>query len=138
MGDRCHILHPIGADKTLTSEMGYQAWRGSIHWGQDFSCAEGTAILAPEDGSVTLTGYEPKGGYYISFRPTAQPELDTIFRHCADKSLAALNAPVAAGEVIGRTGNSGQSMTGAHAHIEVTVDDQHIDPHYYLGMSQWF
>ena len=138
MGYRRHLIHPVGADKLLTSGMGYQEWRRATHWGQDFACALGTEILAPEDGRVTLTGYEPKGGYYLSFRPTAQPELDIVFRHCAEESLMVLNAPVAAGEVIGRTGNSGQSTTGAHAHIEVTVDGQHIDPHYYLGMSQWF
>ena len=138
MGYRRHIVHPIGAGKQLTSGMGYQAWRGATHWGQDFECASGTAIVAPEAGAVTLTGYEPKGGYYLSFRPTAQPELDIIFRHCAGKSSVAVNRVVKAGEVIGRTGNSGQSTTAPHAHIEVTVDGQHIDPHYYLGMSRWF
>ena len=139
MGYRRHIVHPIGTDKRLTSGMGYQAWRGATHWGQDFECASGTKIVAPESGAVTLTGYEQKGGYYLSFRPTAQPELpDLIFRHCAGKSPVVVNRLVKAGEVIGRTGNSGQSTTGAHADIEVTVDGQHIDPHYYLGMSQWF
>ncbi|PZO10243.1 MAG: hypothetical protein DCF25_20910 [Leptolyngbya foveolarum] len=138
MGYRRRILHPIGADKVLTSEMGYQAWRDGIHWGQDFSCTEGTAILAPEAGSVTLTGYEPNGGYYLSFAPTAQPELAVIFRHCQGKSIVAEGAPVEVGKPIGRTGNSGASTTAPHAHIEVTVDGQHIDPHYYLGMSQWF
>ena len=138
MGYRRQIVHPIGADKPLTSPMGYQAWRGRTHWGQDFGCASGTAIVAPEAGAVTLTGYEPGGGYYLSFRPVVQPELDVIFRHCSGKSSVALNAPVKAGEVIGRTGNSGSSTTAPHAHIEVTVGGQHIDPHYYLGMSQWF
>jgi muramidase (phage lysozyme) len=138
MGYRRQIVHPIGADKTLTSTMGYQAWRGATHWGQDFESAEGSAIVAPEAGVVTLTGYEAKGGYYLSFRPTVQPELEVIFRHCSGKSPVAVNTPVKAGEMIGRTGNSGKSTTAAHAHIEVTVDGQHIDPHYYLGMSQWF
>ena len=138
MGYRRQIVHPVGADKPLTSGMGYQAWRGAIHWGQDFSCAQGTAIVAPEEGMVTLTGYEPKGGYYLSFRPTVQPELAVIFRHCSGKSTVTASIPVKAGEIIGRTGNSGSSTTAPHVHIEVTVDGQHIDPHYYLGMSQWF
>ena len=138
MGYRRHIVHPIGTDKQLTSPMGYQAWRKGIHWGQDFESAAGTPIVAPEAGTLTLTGYEPKGGYYLSFRPTAQPELAIIFRHCQGKSTVAVNTPVKAGEMIGRTGNSGKSTTAPHAHIEVTVDGQHIDPHYYLGMSQWF
>lgn len=138
MGYRRHIVHPIGTDKRLTSGMGYQAWRGRTHWGQDFDCAKGTAIVAPEAGRVTLTGYEPKGGYYLSFQPAAQPELDVIFRHCSSESAVAVHTPVKAGEVIGRTGNSGQSTTAPHVHIEVTVAGQHIDPHYYLGMSQWF
>jgi muramidase (phage lysozyme) len=138
MGYRRRIVHPIGAGKPLTSAMGYQQWRGAIHWGQDFGSAEGSAIVAPEEGVVTLTGYEPKGGYYISFRPKVQPELELVFRHCSGKSPVAVNTPIKAGEIIGRTGNSGASTTGAHVHIEVTVDGQHIDPHYYLGMSQWF
>lgn len=138
MGYRRHITHPIGADKPLTSPIGYQSWRGRTHWGQDFGCAKGTEIVAPEAGQVTLTGYEPKGGYYLSFRPTAQPELDVVFRHCLRESLVSVNVPVKAGEVIGKTGNSGQSTTGAHVHLETTVDGQPIDPHYYLGMSQWF
>ena len=138
MGYRRHITHPIGADKPLTSAMGYQKWRGKTHWGQDFECASGTDIVAPEDGIVTLTGYEPAGGYYLSFRPTVQPELDVIFRHCSGEKFVATDLPLKAGKFMGRTGNSGQSTTGAHAHVEVTVDGQHIDPHYYLGMSQWF
>ena len=138
MGYRRHIAHPIGLDKRLTSAMGYQDWRGAIHWGQDFKAEMGTAIIAPEAGAVRLTGYEPNGGYYISFQPSAQPELAVIFRHCQEKSPVPLNVPVAPGDLIGRTGNSGQSTTGAHAHIEVTAGGQHIDPHYYLGMSQWF
>ena len=138
MGYRRSIVHPIGADKQLTSAMGYQAWRGAIHWGQDFSAKSGTAIVAPEAGQLILTGYEPKGGYYLSFRPAAQPELEVIFRHCLGKSVVPMDVPVKAGELIGYTGNSGESTTAPHAHIEVTVDGQHIDPHYYLGMSQWF
>ena len=138
MSYRRHLVHPIGADKPLTSGIGYQAWRDAIHWGQDFGCAAGTEIVAPEAGTVTLTGYEPSGGYYLSFQPLAQPELAVIFRHCAGESSVAVGAPVNAGAIIGRTGNSGQSTTAPHAHIEVTADGQHIDPHYYLGMSQWF
>ena len=138
MGYRRSIVHPIGTDKPLTSGMGYQGWRGAIHWGQDFSAKSGTAIVAPEAGQVTLTGYEPKGGYYLSFQPKAQPELAVIFRHCRGKSLVPVDTLVKAGELIGYTGNSGKSTTAPHAHIEVTVDGQHIDPHYYLGMSQWF
>jgi murein DD-endopeptidase MepM/ murein hydrolase activator NlpD len=49
-----------------------------------------------------------------------------------------VGTPVTAGDLIGRTGNSGASTTAPHVHIEVTVDGQHIDPHFYLGMSQWF
>ena len=138
MGYRRHITHPIGTDKALTSGMGFQKWRGATHWGQDFACPQGTDIVAPEDGTVTLAGYEPKGGYYLSFRPNAQPELDVIFRHCSGEKLVATNLPIKAGKFIGRTGNSGQSTTAPHAHIEVTVDGQHINPHYYLGMASWF
>ncbi|MEL6880667.1 MAG: M23 family metallopeptidase, partial [Cyanobacteria bacterium J06607_10] len=61
-----------------------------------------------------------------------------IFRHCQSKSSVALDAPVEAGTLIGHTGNSGESTTGAHAHIEVTVDGHHINPHFYLGMASWF
>ncbi|MEL6854429.1 MAG: hypothetical protein AAFO83_04905, partial [Cyanobacteria bacterium J06607_13] len=82
MGYRRRIIHPIGTDKTLTSLMGYQAWRKGIHWGQDFECDVGIGIVAPESGAVNLTGYEPNGGYYIRFVPDAQPELAVIFRHC--------------------------------------------------------
>jgi muramidase (phage lysozyme) len=138
MGYRRQIMHPLGAKKRLTSPMGYQAWRGRTHWGQDFESAEGSVIVAPEAGVVTLTGYEPAGGYYLSFCPTVQPELTMIFRHCQGESVMAINSPVKAGAVMGHTGNSGTSTTAAHAHIEVTVDGQHIDPHYYLGMSTWF
>ena len=87
MGYWRHITHPVGADKLLTSGMGDQEWRRATHWGQDFACALGTEIVAPENGSLTLTGYEPKGGYHLSFRPTAQPELDVVFRHCAGEVL---------------------------------------------------
>ena len=138
MGYRRHITHPIDADHTLTSDMGYQAWRGATHWGQDFACAEGSAIIAPEYGRIMLTGYEPKGGYYLSFRPDAQPELSMIFRHCQSESIVAADVPVAEGALIGRTGSSGESTSGPHAHIEVTVDGQHIHPLYYLGMATWF
>ncbi|MEO1396101.1 MAG: M23 family metallopeptidase [Cyanobacteria bacterium J06634_5] len=138
MGYRRRIVHPLDTPKKMTAPMGYQRWRKATHWGQDFESTVGSPIVAPEAGAVTLSGHEPKGGYYLSFHPAAQPELALICRHCQQSSVVAVNTPVEAGALIGRTGNSGRSTTGPHAHIEVTVDGHHIDPHYYLGMSQWF
>ncbi|MEM9091900.1 MAG: M23 family metallopeptidase [Cyanobacteria bacterium P01_F01_bin.53] len=138
MGYRRKIVHPLGTKTKIIAPMGYQAWRGATHWGQDFESAMGGPIVAPEAGVVTRSDYDPKDGYSLSFRPAAQPELSLIFQHCQSSSVVALNTRVEAGTLIGRTGDSGQSITGPHVHIEVTVDGHHINPHYYLGMSQWF
>jgi muramidase (phage lysozyme) len=135
------IQHPVPKYKNaISSRAGDRTINGvtSTHYGQDHSTPAGTPVLAPEYGTVTDTGYEPNGGYYSVFTPTAYPELELVSRHLQKENRLPAGREVKPGEPMAFTGNSGEHTTGDHWHCEVLVDGGYIDPYYYLGMASWY
>jgi len=110
------------ASYTLTSCFGWRASTNSFHRGLDMSAGKGTPIRAAAAGVVTRTGWL-WGGYGIS---TVIYHGGGIWSHYAHQSVSLVRAGqrVAAGQMIGRVGNTGFVISsrggdGSHLHLEL-------------------
>jgi murein DD-endopeptidase MepM/ murein hydrolase activator NlpD len=88
---------------------------GSFHAGVDINAGYGAPVLAPADGTVSLSH-----GNGIS----------TLFGHLSSLAVTP-GQHVTRGDVIGYVGSSGRS-TGAHLHYEVRINNTPVNPHRYL------
>ncbi|CRI63740.1 hypothetical protein THIOKS11510002 [Thiocapsa sp. KS1] len=102
------------------------------HRGVDLAAAEGTPIFAPADGTVARSGFQKgKAGYYTVLDHADGTQ--TKYFHLQEAAADA-GTKFKAGEVIGRTGNTGGS-TGPHLHYELWRDGKAVDPMKDAGMD---
>jgi murein DD-endopeptidase MepM/ murein hydrolase activator NlpD len=105
---------------------------GQPHKGIDFACTMGTEVLAPWNGTVVHAGKHLSGGWkkrgwgkaygiqiIIDFDhlPSGVPGLWGIVAHLSHVKVKPGDR-VTAGQVIGLSGNTGNS-TGPHCHFEI-------------------
>ncbi len=110
----------------LTSGFGPR-W-GSFHRGIDISCSIGTPIHAAAAG-VAYLGEDPGGfGHYVII--DHGNGVVTVYGHQSAQAVGD-GQRVAAGTVIGYSGNTGHS-TGPHLHFEVRIGGVAVDPMSYL------
>lgn len=87
------------------------------HEGLDVSAVVGRPLYAPYDGVVAMVAEEPTTyGKYIRIYHKALG-VHTFFAHLSDQRVAT-NQNVKQGDLIGYTGNTGNS-TGPHLHFEI-------------------
>ena len=99
-----------------------------MHNGLDMDGAMGDPIKAAKGGTVILSGV--KGGYGNTVMIDHGGGMVTLYAH-QSKIGVANGESVAAGQVIGYVGSTGQS-TGPHLHFEVRINGQPTDPARYL------
>jgi murein DD-endopeptidase MepM/ murein hydrolase activator NlpD len=99
-----------------------------LHAGVDFAAPAGTPIWAAAAGTVIQAGWSSGYGNFtcLSHGRSDGAGLSTCYAHQSE-ILVAGGQPVAAGEVIGRVGSTGNS-TGNHLHFEVRLDGSPTDP----------
>ncbi|MYW68377.1 peptidoglycan DD-metalloendopeptidase family protein [Streptomyces sp. SID8379] len=85
----------------------------SVHSGIDFPVSYGTEVMAATDGTVRTQYNTAYGNMAIV---TAKDGTETWYCHLSAHTV--MSGPVKAGDVIARSGNSGNS-TGPHLHFEV-------------------
>lgn len=96
---------------------------GDIHHGFDLPTPVGTPIYSPSTGQIVLSGWDPyggsSGGFGNSVRMQNADGTYSILGHLSaiDKLIKA-GAAVKAGQLLGYSGNSGNS-SGAHTHFEM-------------------
>lgn len=92
-----------------------------LHNGVDFSVPEGTPVHAAAGGKVTaaVTGGGGPMGNYITLEHAGGVRSQYLHLSAVD---VAVGDQVAAGQVIGKSGNTGRS-TGAHLHFTILTDD---------------
>lgn len=120
---------------------------GVIHRGSDLRAPIGTPVYAGADGAmVTLNQQDAGLGLYARLG-LGVVTLDgwdgshltgNVIVRYGHLSHGCVSRPVARGEVIGWSGNTGNSL-GAHLHLEVEVDGVFVDPMLYMEglMDQW-
>ncbi|RSO14645.1 peptidase [Streptomyces sp. WAC 06725] len=100
---------------TLTAGFGQAGDRWvANHTGLDFAAPTGTPAKAVHGGTITQAGWTGAYGYRIVL--TTDDGTELWFCHLS--SIVRASGKVAAGEVIGRVGATG-NVTGPHLHLEV-------------------
>jgi murein DD-endopeptidase MepM/ murein hydrolase activator NlpD len=94
---------------------------GHSHQGQDIVAADGTPVVAPKAGVVSVVAYQPSGaGHYVVLH--AGDGRDLVFMHLQEGSIpVAKGTAVTAGQLLGRVGATG-TASGPHLHFELWPD----------------
>ncbi len=118
-GQSLVLLYPLERRAIEVNPYGWRyadsrnAWR--IHTGTDLIADEGTAVRAALPGRVRLV--EMVSGYGLTLVIDHGRGWQTLYAHLLDLAVMPQQV-VAAGEVIGRVGSSGQAST-PHLHFEL-------------------
>lgn len=114
---------------TISSRYGVSSRiRSSNHTGLDIASPSGTPIKVVAAGTVTCASYN--GAYGNLVKVNHGNGLETWYAHTS-KMYVSVGQEVEAGEVIAAVGSTGNS-TGAHLHLEIRIDGEHVNPQNYL------
>jgi murein DD-endopeptidase MepM/ murein hydrolase activator NlpD len=132
------LYNPWPEPYTINKRSGYGPRRHPItgrikmHHGIDVACPVGTPLIAPADGQIVHKGSGASGGYTLLVRH--QGNFHTVYYHLKQPSHRHVGEMVKAGDLIGNSGNTGQS-TGPHLHFELRRSRKWgdtVDPQPYL------
>lgn len=111
--------------------LGYGENDGVMHYGVDWSCNEGTSVVASKAGTVTRAGWYADYGYCVDI----QHEDGTMTRYGHNSEvLVSVGQKVNQGEQIALSGNTGVS-TGPHVHFEIWIDGRRVNPLDYVNKN---
>ena len=120
-------LKPISG--TITSRYGESSsLRKSTHTGLDIAATTGTPIKVVADGIVTNASYS--GSYGNLVKISHGDGVETWYAHTS-KMYVTVGQEVKAGDVIAAVGSTGNS-TGAHLHLEIRINGNHVNPQNYI------
>jgi murein DD-endopeptidase MepM/ murein hydrolase activator NlpD len=98
--------------------------RDEAHPGIDIAVSVGSLVRASGGATVAQAGEDPEYGFYVLLEHPE--EYQTMYGHLS-RILVTPGAAVAAGEVIGLSGNTGRS-TAPHLHFEIRQRGSSLDP----------
>ncbi len=108
---------------------------GSSHTGVDIDGHEGDAVSAAAPGRVVTSGYHP-GGYGNVVVIDHGGGVATLYAHLSAIDVKA-GQMLQGGDQLGAVGCTG-SCTGDHLHFEVRINEQPVDPLFYLPGASLF
>lgn len=108
---------------------GFEYRWGSFHTGVDWSCSQGTPVMASANGTVIRAGWYSGYGYCIDVRHSNG--VVTRYGHLS-KILVSVGQSVDQYQKIGNTGNTGNS-TGPHIHFEIIINGRAVNPLTYVN-----
>lgn len=122
-------ISPLDHYKRITSNFGKRynpiKKKQDFHRGIDFSAEVGTPVQATASGNVTLAD-SGEGAHGYSIEIDHGDGFVTKYSHLSEIKVEK-GQPVALGDVIGLSGNTGAS-TAPHLHYEVIKDGEYVDP----------
>jgi murein DD-endopeptidase MepM/ murein hydrolase activator NlpD len=125
------VLPVKGRITTPFGERG-NLWRLGYHPGLDLAVPVGTPIKAVADGVVLEAEPAGNSGYGHYVKIDHGNGLHSLYAHMSTLKVD-VGEQIAAGEVIGLSGNTGFS-TGPHLHLEIRRNGQQVDPAPFLGL----
>ncbi|MEU3949500.1 transglycosylase family protein [Streptomyces sp. NPDC029526] len=125
------LVAPVAAPLGTPYHKAGSSWSKGYHTGVDFPVPTGTSVKSVASGRVVSAGWEGSFGYQVVVR-----HADGRYSQYAHLSAISVRngQSVAAGQRIGRSGNTGNS-SGPHLHFEVRTGPgfgSDIDPVAYL------
>lgn len=103
-----------------------------LHAGIDLAAPGGSAILAAESGTVTISAKSSSYGNWIMINHGGG--MSTVYAHGLDGSrLVQVGDKVTRGQQIMSVGSTGNS-TGNHCHFEVRINGSTTNPAPYIGL----
>lgn len=116
----------------IKSYYGYRINAGTgakeLHRGVEISIAEGTEVKAGQTGTVANVGYDEQYGYYVVTKDAKGYQLK--YGHLQSTQVEK-GQEITAGDVIGKTGNSG-SISGGQLYLELVQDGTYYNPIFYV------
>lgn len=133
---------PLLGDFKLTSKVGNRTspipGASSNHAGVDLAIPVGYRVYAVGDGIVELAGWQnnavrqgPGSGYGMRIRILHEGGYQSLYAHLSRIDVK-VGQKVKAGDVIGLSGNSGNS-SGPHLHFETRANHKIMDPMQYIN-----
>lgn len=116
---------PFDGEFAVTQRFGEKITDPAGHTGIDYALYLGTPVLAACSGTVSRVAHL-QSGYGIHVVIDHEGGLQTVYAHLSRANVR-IGKTVAEGEVIGMSGNTGNS-TGPHLHFEVRRDGKPTDP----------
>ncbi|MDN5805317.1 MAG: M23 family metallopeptidase, partial [Microlunatus sp.] len=100
---------------------------GLPHTGQDFEVGIGAGVRSTNTGTVEVSR-DIAGSYgrYIVIKDKANPKITVYYAHLSARDVQ-VGQEVSAGQVIGRSGTSGNS-SGPHLHYEIRINGNPVNP----------
>ncbi len=116
------FIFPLAIPAQITSLFGFRVHPITgdqrFHAGTDIGAAQGTPVLAAQDGVVTAADYAGGYGLMVVLRHQADgTQLESRYAHLSE-ILVEPGKPVRKGDVVGLVGSTGNS-TGPHLHFEM-------------------
>ncbi len=108
---------------------GFGGRKGGRHNGVDILAPEGSDVRASEHGLVLYAG-DGMRGYGNAIVLDHGEGVTTLYGHLKEFRVKSGDA-VAAGQVIGAVGRTGNATT-SHLHFELRMEDEALDPEIYL------
>lgn len=108
-------VHPISGEK-------------SLHRGIDLAVAQGTPILAVQDGRVVSAG--DAGSYGLCVVIEDDKGYQSRYAHCSSLNVSA-GQEVKRGDVIAAVGST-RNSTGPHLHLEVMLNGEYLNPYFFV------
>lgn len=130
------LTFPLGTEKwRLSSVYGWRIHPISglrrFHKGDDLACAEGSPVLAAQEGIVVQSSRSASYGCLLRVRHA--DGVETLYAHM-QYLFVRVGELVGAGQILGTAGQTGEA-TGPHLHFELLHDGVRVDPSKALGLA---
>lgn len=126
------FIRPVSSS-TITSNYGPRVHpvtgEYKVHTGVDFAAPSGSPFFASKDGVVTTAEYHPAYGNMVIIDHGGG--ISTLYAHASQLKVS-VGQRVKQGQVVSLVGSTGYS-TGPHAHFEIRINGQHVNPMNYIG-----
>lgn len=123
---------PVPSSGRITSQYGNRIHpitkTKKMHTGLDIGAPTGSKIVAANDGTVIMSGWN--GGYGNAVVIDHGGGITTLYGHNS-KLMVSVGQKVTRGQQIAACGSTGNS-TGPHCHFEVRINGKYTDPSPYL------